>query len=668
LKRHPYIIATIAATLLAIVVWLIVPKEYTAVTKLSDEYKEMDLAIGLSQMQQSIKNALGSTSQGINDMETYCKILKAEDFARTLSHKKVPELNVTYGQYLGKKDTIETIINHINYNYSNTKKTVAISFTDRNAVVAAQMLDSITTLLQERITYARQVVINANLRNFQKAKEDAKTEYLKALREYTMFSDSHQSSKTKVLLEEENAFLRNLYLAYNNYREAVKQHVRYTSLMKRSYMSFAVIQNSTVPHHYNSYFISFLIPFILIALSLVKGIKLFKARHKERITIEYGGFFSPWSLSILVWFGMLTFFSFYSDQLYPITDQFYISITIWLTIFVLTSFATFNLMEHKSVPYSLEGIEINKSFYYLFFFVTIILSPMYMYKVWQIVSMFDTKDMMTNIRTLSVYGDSMGILYYATVLAPALLTICLWRYPKIPLWQLVVIIICCIINSLSIMEKGTFFLLVLCSIYVLYERGKIKVRTIGGVFIAILFLFYFFNLMRGGEETDYAKNTTLLDFVAMYIMSPPVAFGTVTADISDIYGHNSLSMIYAIIERLGIAHVETGEKLQEFVYVPIATNVYTILQPFFRDFGYIGIAFFSGVYGVFHGFLYRLSKNGNAFGICLYTYEVYILVLQFYQENIFISGLYYILLLLVIYLCTQRHVKVNSYSNSHRQS
>ena len=90
MKKHPYITAILIATLLAIVVWLCVPKEYTAITKLSDEYKEIDLAIGLDDMKARIKNMMGKGNAGINDMAVYCKILKTEDFARKLSHKQVP--------------------------------------------------------------------------------------------------------------------------------------------------------------------------------------------------------------------------------------------------------------------------------------------------------------------------------------------------------------------------------------------------------------------------------------------------------------------------------------------------------------------------------------------------------------------------------------------------
>ena len=42
------------ATLIAILVWIVVPKDYTAFTKLSDEYKETELAIGLNAIQAHI--------------------------------------------------------------------------------------------------------------------------------------------------------------------------------------------------------------------------------------------------------------------------------------------------------------------------------------------------------------------------------------------------------------------------------------------------------------------------------------------------------------------------------------------------------------------------------------------------------------------------------------
>lgn len=46
--KHPYLIASVAAIILAVAVWIIVPKKYAAQIKIADEYREMDLAVGLN--------------------------------------------------------------------------------------------------------------------------------------------------------------------------------------------------------------------------------------------------------------------------------------------------------------------------------------------------------------------------------------------------------------------------------------------------------------------------------------------------------------------------------------------------------------------------------------------------------------------------------------------
>lgn len=185
INRHPYITATLIATLLAIVVWLSMPKEYTAVTKLSDEYKEMDLAIGLDDLKAHIKKVMGNANNGMNDMEVYCKVLKTEDFARSIAHKHVHGKKMTYGEYLGKKDTIAAVLNNINYNYSNRHVTLTIGFNDRDPLVAAQMLDSVTAHLQEVVTHNRYIIAEAAFRNAKKELDSTFTDYHIAQKAYT---------------------------------------------------------------------------------------------------------------------------------------------------------------------------------------------------------------------------------------------------------------------------------------------------------------------------------------------------------------------------------------------------------------------------------------------------------------------------------------------------
>jgi hypothetical protein len=285
-------------------VWFCTPKEYTAFTKVSDEYKEMDLAIGLSPIKAQLKNLNFSEDLSINNMETYCKILKTEDFARSISHKQVPDKRITYGEYLDEKDTIESIKDRINYNYSSKQETLTISFTDKDPVIAAQILDSITTELQTVITQSRHQVIEAAINNAKKQLTEASQLYKIAQKEYASFTDSNNAITSKSLSEKEHALLRNVTIAKNHYTEAVKQYSRQIALKQRTYQSFTIIQSNTVPTNSNDHLVSYLLVFIIIGLLATATFRQYSLKKKSHsLTYDMGDFFSPWSLTLVVWAG-----------------------------------------------------------------------------------------------------------------------------------------------------------------------------------------------------------------------------------------------------------------------------------------------------------------------------------------------------------------------------
>ena len=120
------------------------------------------------------------------------------------------------------------------------------------------------------------------------------------------------------------------------------------------------------------------------------------------------------------------------------------------------------------------------------------------------------------------------------------------------------------------------------------------------------------------------------------MLSPAVAFEYVEEDLTPQLGSHTFQTIYMFLNRFG-GDYEVNAKIQEFVWVPLPTNVYTVFQPFFEDFKYKGVALFAMFYGVFSGLAYRMARNGNSVGKCLYVYVVYVLALQFFQENVMMS-------------------------------
>lgn len=663
MRKHPYIIAILVATLLSVIVWLCVPKEYSAITKVSDEYKEVDLAIGMNSMTASIKEAMGGANTGLNDIETYHKLLKTEDFARHIAHVQVPGRHQTYGEYIATEDTIETIQDHIVYNYSEKQGTLIISFTDHNPLVASQMLDSVTVHLQDLVTDYRHKIAEAALENAKKEMTVAEQEYRQAQKRYDDYTDAHVNISSHQVRIQEHALEKEVTLCYNNYKEAANQYARQQALKQRSYLSFAVVQNNRVPMKPNTYYIGYLLCFLFIALLLTHGYKRYCAMKDQGFSLaDFGDWFSPWAITLLIWLFILGGYYILDTKLYPIEEQFYYCLILWLPIFCICSLGTYHLSaDHSKNTAGRNSFEFNKGVFNFFFVLSLIITPLYVYQIMQIVMMFGTEDILSNIRRLAIFGEGQGFLNYSIVINQSLLVVALWAHPKVPTWQVITITVACLMNSLAIMEKGSLFFIFICIIFVLFEKRIIKLRSILVFGIIMVLVFYVFNLARAEEGSDYQEEETLLDFIAMYVLSPPVAFCQLSEDVTPQFGTNTFEIVYLFLARLGVPDIIVKQKLQEFVWVPIPTNVYTIFQPFFMDFAYKGVAFFAAVYGCISGWLYRLYKNGDSVGCCLYTYAVYALLLQFYQENIFLSFVFVLQFTFFVVLFAQQRIKFNFY-------
>ena len=91
----------------------------------------------------------------------------------------------------------------------------------------------------------------------------------------------------------------------------------------------------------------------------------------------------------------------------PLTSQFYTSISIWVPILCITSFVTFNLMEQKT-PAANHEFKVNMTMFNALYIIAMIITPLYLYQIYKLVSMFDTQDLMNNVRELAIHGDGYG--------------------------------------------------------------------------------------------------------------------------------------------------------------------------------------------------------------------------------------------------------------------
>lgn len=662
LKKHPYILTTIITVLICTVVWQLMPKQYAAQTKIVDEYKEVDLAVGLDNMTAAVKDAMGKGNEGINDIEVYCKALKTEDFARRLSHCTIAQQGITYGAHLADKDTVEAVLDNLNYNLSTKQQAITIEVKDRDPLVAAQMLDSTVALLQTMVTTHRHEAVEAALQNALKEQRKAEKQYQEALAANATYADTHQDASLEEVKNEQQRLSDDFDQAFKRYRKATLEVERQQYLSKRTYTSFAVSKVNSVPLEDNSHPVGFTLLAVVLALLAVKGIRLFLKRRKDKgFAHDFGDPTSPWSITLAVWGGLMFAMIFRDPSLLNApTSQFYISLGLWLVFFCVTAFLTYSLLEsgkslstasaHPSITLS----HANKVVFHTLLCLSVVLTPLYVKKVLDVVMMFGTEDLTSNIRRLAIYGNEQSFLNYSTVINEALLLVAVCTYPHIKRWKVIMACTACCLNSLAIMEKGGLLLIIFAVVYMLYQRGIIKIRSIIILVVAVLLLAWGFNLMREEDDAEATSENSLLGFIAMYLLSPPVAYSTLMQELVPQFGGHTFPLAYLFMNKMGIGNYVFFDRLQDFVFVPISTNVYTIFQPFYMDFGQPGIAVFAVFYGVIMGWTYRKLRDGNPFAKCLYIYFAYTLVLQFFQEYIFTGNLHIIQLVVLIYLCTQK--------------
>lgn len=368
------------------------------------------------------------------------------------------------------------------------------------------------------------------------------------------------------------------------------------------------------------------------------------------LKVKQASILSPWGITGGVWSAVLTLLIFWGDNLYPIKGVFTISLSIWIITFFIFSISSFYLTKGLYR----KDFKVREKLFNIFIFISIITIPFYLYTTYKAINGNYVNIFLTLRENANSHNVDYGLLVYVRALNMALYIIALWLYPNVSKFKFYYLLIINIIIGLSFMEKGTFFFILIATLYVFYQKKRISLKKICimlGLFVGFAFIF---NLLRSNKTIHDAD---FLKFIAIYISSPTVAFETLKENIYGETGINTFPFFYKISNVLFGTDYEIVSKVKDFVYVPVRTNVYTIMQPFYQDFGFIGIASFAAIYGLICGYIYKRSILGYPIMKCLYVYIANILVLQFFQENLILSLSVLFQYIIIFNIVVARHGK-----------
>jgi oligosaccharide repeat unit polymerase len=360
--------------------------------------------------------------------------------------------------------------------------------------------------------------------------------------------------------------------------------------------------------------------------------------------------YSPLVISASIWLVVFIAGLIFQERFYPLQENAFIA---WLIWFMVTSLIFF-LLYPSSVKSAWSGTEIRKI--PLDYTLPLLLMIVWLgYRIW-VVGSTGPDQFFSNLRMSAINLEGFTPLGLVARFYPLIFALFLFehvyahqenRHLRLLLWCLMLLYV------VATMGKSQLLTLVLSWIIIQGIKGRMKIRMLV-VLAAIVFA-----LMMALHFTRASYESTIMDVLTIYIYSPIVALGYMDIDDLMPFGAYVFRFFYVVANYLGIAPLPVTT-ITPYVNVPELTNAYTVMQPFYHDFGLLSVSLQAVIYGLFFSCLYLLSvKRGRLgeLGLVLFSGYSIFLVAQFIGDLLimnFSGNLQFLIYAFVVFLASRK--------------
>lgn len=204
--------------------------------------------------------------------------------------------------------------------------------------------------------------------------------------------------------------------------------------------------------------------------------------------------------------------------------------------------------------------------------------------------------------------------------------------------------------GVATMSKTLILNFGIMTLFVLFWRKIISTKHILIGLAVLIVLLVFIQVLRYNLAVDEKNMSSMFE---LYILRNFNAFDTLKACSAEHFGEHVFRLYYAVTYKFGLSPVAPINPILPWVHYPVSTNTYTVLYPFFLDFGFTGIVVFAILLGSGIGWLYSHHRQGDEIFSLLYAYFCVMLVTQYNGEAFFtnLAGhIKFIILLLIPYI------------------
>lgn len=313
------------------------------------------------------------------------------------------------------------------------------------------------------------------------------------------------------------------------------------------------------------------------------------------------------------------------------------AITIFLVLLALSR-------RHFSSPSQVPNLTINTRLLATTQMATLICLPIAFREATSLASGDDIFSMQGYVKlraSMTHEGHGFGLIAYISIIAHVIASLRFFMPRKN--WRDWLYLIAALIASsffIYISTGRTFALLVICLCAVpLIISGQSQLRGfIVGLGLTVILFSVITTMTNKGLAVDesFASNIeSIRDSIKPYTVAPLLAMSTVfDGNIPHQYGENTFRFFISFLHASNLTTHPPVELIKEYVYVPLATNVYTVYEPYYRDFSVAGM-FIPPFLLVLHWWLYKNARRIGGQWIFYYSASVYPLVMQFFQDQYF---------------------------------
>lgn len=351
------------------------------------------------------------------------------------------------------------------------------------------------------------------------------------------------------------------------------------------------------------------------------------------------GAFNPFTLFFGVWSAIFIAYSFFQDLYYPVSSE-------YLLIQICVQLGALFVMLFARPPAYLPNAayrpvyQVNKLMFFIVQLILLAGVPMMYLKAVELAggSVF-TSAGYTRLRyAFNMEGASVGILRYFTPLSFVASAVAVYFATKKQISKFSAMLTVFAGLCYAFLATGrTFFLLIFILIVIpLAVSGKIKAKTLavlGALLVGVFFLIAWLTSKGTSVNASFSENVAgFVDSMQSYLVAPFVALSMLFDKLNTMhYGDYSLRFVLSLLSSQGLTD-PPAPIVKGYQFTPIPTNLYTVYEVYFRDFGVFGF-FIPLVFLPIHWIFYKQAKRNNDFFIILYAISVYPLLTQILQDQ-----------------------------------